>query len=1276
MNKLAFRVIFNRHRGLLMAVAETAHACGSGSARSTGHAASGRKHAHPHAPGRWRLLHWASPVLACLYLAFPPVLAQIVADPNAAAGRRPVVEASANGLPLVRIARPSAAGVSHNQYRQFNIDARGMVLNNAVTITQTRQAGLVDGNPNLSAGTARIILNEVTGTAPSQLLGHAEVAGSRAEVVIANPNGISCNGCGFINASRAMLSTGTPVIGAAGELDSLRVGRGRVQIGANGLDAADLDQLDLIARSVEINGSLWGRQVWVIAGANQVRYAGLNASVIEGQGERPIVAIDLARLGGMYGDRIRLVGTEAGVGVNTDGVIAARTGDLVIDSMGRLRFGGAVSAAGAIRVSSAGALENSGTLYGAQKMVVDSGETVVNSGIIASGGDLTVNAGNVDASGTLAAGVHADGSMAASGSLSVDVAGRLHAGGRNRAAGQITFHAGSMDLAGASSQAGGTLALTALSGDIMLNHAQTVAGTRLALQARQGTVFNDASDTANARIEAAQIDIDAQALSNRGGLVSQTGNEAGNRVHVSGQLDNSAGVIVGNAQDMSIASAALRNNGGAIRHAGQGTLLVRAGALQNRGGSIGSNGMLDLAASSLDNKGGAITSAADATLAIADGAGNQDGKLAAGANLAMRAAQLDNSGGQLHALGNQLDLAINGMLTNAGNAPGSIGSKGNAIIRAGRLRNSGVISAAGDLQAIVGSALDNSGGRLLAGGLLQAQAGAGWWNAGGIVRGNQLHLAAASIHNRKGSISQSGTTTAIIDARSGLLDNTDGLIEANADKLALSAGALRNDAGAIRHAGNGLLSIQAGGFTNDGGTVATNGQAGIQASDASNAGTISAAGSLSVEAASLRNDNGILVSGNDLTVRAGALFANAGGSLQAGDAASPALLRLTAGHIDNRDGQISAASLELDAVTLQNNRGLILQSNAAGHAVMAVRTELDNRNGDIAVAAHELRLTPGQQFRNDGGSVMHTGSGLLTLGAQAMSNEAGALRTNGQLVLHAASTSNRAGRISAMGTLDIDSRAGIDNSLLGGQGGTISGDQVILTMAAGKLDNAGGTVDSASSLAIRAREVGNDGGMIVNRGTAALTVDAKGVTSNQGGSIVSLGALTLDAGSIDNRAGLISAQGDATITSNAQIANGGGVMQSWGKLAARATTALDNTNGKLRAPGTGQYARRQRRQPDQQRWRDCQCRAGPCFRDWRQHHQCQSGWHAGCGPDRRQWGSAGVGGHAAESGAGKHGGGRRHDTCRDWPGKQWRQMDCGPQAADAAAGRHSAQYRR
>ncbi|WP_196303671.1 two-partner secretion domain-containing protein, partial [Ralstonia solanacearum] len=41
----------------------------------------------------------------------------------------------------------------------------------------------------LPGGSARIIVNQVTSTSPSTLQGYLEVAGPRAEVVIANPNG-------------------------------------------------------------------------------------------------------------------------------------------------------------------------------------------------------------------------------------------------------------------------------------------------------------------------------------------------------------------------------------------------------------------------------------------------------------------------------------------------------------------------------------------------------------------------------------------------------------------------------------------------------------------------------------------------------------------------------------------------------------------------------------------------------------------------------------------------------------------------------------------------------------------------------------------------------------------------------------------------------------------------------------------------------------------------------------------------------------------------------
>ncbi|MHB1238575.1 MAG: two-partner secretion domain-containing protein, partial [Gallionella sp.] len=122
------------------------------------------------------------------------VTAQVIANQAAAPNKRPLIDTTANGIPLVQIATPNAAGVSHNQYTQFNVDPAGLILNNSQSTVLTRQAGYVAGNQKLANGTASVILNEVTSTSRSQLNGYIEVAGQQAQVIVANPNGITCNG--------------------------------------------------------------------------------------------------------------------------------------------------------------------------------------------------------------------------------------------------------------------------------------------------------------------------------------------------------------------------------------------------------------------------------------------------------------------------------------------------------------------------------------------------------------------------------------------------------------------------------------------------------------------------------------------------------------------------------------------------------------------------------------------------------------------------------------------------------------------------------------------------------------------------------------------------------------------------------------------------------------------------------------------------------------------------------------------------------------------------
>ena len=205
MNKNLFRIIFNKRRGQLMAVAETSS--------SQGKAASGEATAMSHTITTVALATLSFAVLCALgavlwALPAPQAHAQVVAYRQAPGNQQPTILQTANGVPQVNIQTPSAAGVSRNVYSQFDVQNNGVILNNSRTNTATQLGGWVQGNPWLARGSARVILNEVNSSNPSYLNGYVEVAGQKAEVVIANPSGISVNGGGFINASKTTLTTG------------------------------------------------------------------------------------------------------------------------------------------------------------------------------------------------------------------------------------------------------------------------------------------------------------------------------------------------------------------------------------------------------------------------------------------------------------------------------------------------------------------------------------------------------------------------------------------------------------------------------------------------------------------------------------------------------------------------------------------------------------------------------------------------------------------------------------------------------------------------------------------------------------------------------------------------------------------------------------------------------------------------------------------------------------------------------------------------------------
>ncbi len=582
---------------------------------------------------------------AMLVLGVVPALVPVASEAQvvAAGAYAPTVIQTASGIQQVNINAPSGAGVSQNTYSQFDVPKSGIVLNNSPTIVNTQQAGYINGNPNFAPGqSAKIILNQVNSTAASQLRGYVEVAGSKAEVVLANGSGIVVDGGGFINTSRGILTTGLPIIGANGSLAGFNVTGGQITVQGAGLNAANVDQVDLIARAVAVNASIYANNLNVVSGANQVDHDTLAATPIAGNGTAPDVLIDVSQLDGMYANRIKLVGTENSVGVSLAGITAAQAGDLTLTTQGKLLLAGKTNASGNMVLSAHDGIDNSGTTYAQQAVSVNTAGDLTNSGTLAAQQNFTANANNVASTGTLGAGINSDGSIAHAGDLTIIASGTLSATGQNAAGGNAALSGVSMNLAGSQTSANGNLALTASAGDLNLASAKTTAGGLLSARA-QGTLDNSAG-----AITSNQLVLAATNLVNHNGSVTQTGTDAPT-VSVSGTFDNANGLLQTNSADLSLTPATLINDHGTISNSGTGTLSIATGSLSNNGGTVATNGALNVQAGAVSNQGGKLAAQSRTTLLLASLDNSLGGYVGAQDVAVTTQGALNNAGGTIEA---------------------------------------------------------------------------------------------------------------------------------------------------------------------------------------------------------------------------------------------------------------------------------------------------------------------------------------------------------------------------------------------------------------------------------------------------------------------------------------------------------------------------------------------------------------------------------------------------------------------------------------------------
>ncbi|WOP02125.1 DUF637 domain-containing protein [Pseudomonas aeruginosa PA103] len=1124
-----------------------------------------------------------SPLNQCIALSLagilflnPIVAAAAGLALDKAAGGNTGLGQAGNGVPIVNIATPNGAGLSNNHFRDYNVGANGLILNNATGKTQgTQLGGIILGNPNLKGQAAQVILNQVTGGNRSTLAGYTEVAGQSARVIVANPHGITCQGCGFINTPRATLTTGKPIMDGQ-RLERFQVDGGDIVVEGAELNVGNLEQFDLITRSAKLNAKLYAKNLNIVTGRNDVQADSLQATPRAADGsEKPQLAIDSSALGGMYAGAIRLVGTEQGVGVRLAGDMAASGGDIRIDASGKLSLAQA-SSQGDLKIA-AQAVELNGKTYAGGSAEIRSAEELVNRQSLAARERIALEAAHIDNAGVIEAGVEPDERRNARGDLELR-SGTLR-------------NAGSL-VASRALEAKASLALDNQGGSLKGATVRVDAGH---LDNRGGKLLAEG-----------ELRVEASSLDNRQDGLLQSRDRA--VVKTRGDLDNRGGQVIG-LNDLEVGAATLDNGQQGLLGSQQSTR-VSAQALVNRGDGEVSGKRVEARVGSLDNRGGKLIG--DDLLVVASGAiDNRLGLFSAANRLDLRARSLDNSGkGTLSSRGG-LEVSLGGLLDNRDE--GNLLSQGAQRVTVGQLDNraGGLLSSRSELN-VHGASLDNRGGVLVADAGLSATGGAFDNRDGGSASGKagvrvevaslrndqggkllsdgRLDLAANAVGNAGGRIAAKGDLQATLGslAQQGgelvsektlkvaadTLDNSQsGLIAANGG-IAIEARQVDNRAGEISSTSKVAVNAREQ-LDNRGGKVIGDSGLRLTVQRLLNQakGVLAGRDGLSLDGGELFNgDGGRLDSQNSLSVSLGGVLHNQGGALvsegsltaraarldnRGGTFSSAGALALTSqAALDNQGGRLlSDAGVTLKGASLDNSRSGVISAKGA----VDIRTGvLDNsRNGGIGsnagITLVAARLDNGQQGRI-------SAKGLLDANLKGLDQRGGGVlvsETGVTLDLNGGTLVNRdGGLIATPGALLLRQLGAVDN----GAGGEISSDRAF-TLAAASLDNRGGRLIGADSLTLRiAQALDNSLGGVIS-GAAGLDIAAARLDNSAKGTLASRAGIDLRVdGALDNHAeGTVS--GARLTLASASLDNSGKGLLSGNAGLSVVTGALDNAEG-------------------------------------------------------------------------------------------------------------------
>ena len=961
------------------------------------------------------------------------IFAEVVPDP-ASIGTRATKTAS--GIDQLDIAAPNKNGTSYNSLKELQVSEQGLILNNNKDIVaNTKIAGYVARNRNLDNSiAANLIITEVTGKNRTNINGTVEVAGKRADLVMANRNGVYVNGGNFLNTDRVTLTTGSLEM-KNGDLVAINVSQGQIGIGEKGLNALNLTELELLGKTIDVSGVIKASKetrLLVSAGGQTYEY---KTKEVKSKGETyKGIAIDGKSVGSMYAGKIDIISNDKGAGVNTKGDLVS-VDDIVITANGDITTA-QVDSGKDLKYKTTQKVKMNGKTTVAKKVKVKARETEINAKVVTGYLEKALGKKSLDIE-----------------SEKTNITAKIEAQGK------IKINSNQIQN----------------SGEIFATEKINIAGNKLnnnngEIRSNQKIEIN-AKETSNIKgyilsDGLTKEDVKKEENKNTENIAEVKNKEKG--INITGDLDNTEGVIRGREVNLGNVTG---NNKGKIDSLG--ALSFNGKIIVNKGGLITGN-IQELNADKLENDGGKLLSTGKIRGRVKE-ISNKNGEILGTETVKLIGDKLDNFSGLIKSNGKiALDVKetsnVKGYILSDGLTKEDIKkeeNKNQKDIEDDKNKEKG-ISITGDLdntegvirgrEISLGNVTGNNKGKIDSLGALSFN-GKIIVNKGGLIKGNIQELNADKLENDEGKLVSTGK----IRGRVKEISNKNGEI-LGTETVKLIGDKLNNFSGLIKS--NGKIALDVKETSNVKGYILSDGltKEDIKKEENKNQKDIED---------DKNKEKGINITG-DLDNTEGVIrgrkvsLGNVTGNNK-GKIDSLGALSFNGKIIVNKGGLITGNIQKLNIDKLINDGGKLVSTEKISGTVK----EISNKNGEI-LGVQTVTLV-GDKLNNLSGVIRSYGK--VKLNEKDVSNVEGYILSDGITKEQAKNwkVEEKVTEESKENKKDIKEKQEKKEQTTG----------TLLNL--GRLDNTKGIIASLSQTTVNTEKITNEDGKIVSRGAVELT---------------------------------------------------------------------------------------------------------------------------------------------------------------------------------------------